>query len=97
MPAHALEISRYFEPARFSNFATLLNVVIPLLLLVSAFVFLVILMWGGTRMLTAGGNKEAVDTAKKTITYAVAGLATIFLSYLGVKLIAFVFNIQVPL
>ncbi len=97
MPVYALEINEdVFAPAKFTSFASLLNVVIPTLLLVAAFAFLVMFFWAGTRLLTAGGNKEAVDMAKKTITYAVFGLAIIFLSYLAIQLMTYIFNIQVP-
>lgn len=97
MPVYALEIKNVFEPAKFANIGSFLNVVIPLILLIAALLFLGMFFWAGARFITAGDNKETVDTAKKTITYAISGLAIIFLSYLGIKLLSFFFNIQSPL
>lgn len=38
---------------------------------IGAFIFLII---GGFRYITAGGDQKAIDSAKKTVTYAILGL-----------------------
>lgn len=50
--------------------------------------FFIILVVGGFQWLTAGGNPQAVEGARKTLTWAVAGLVFIALSYLILKLIS---------
>lgn len=45
-------------------------------------VLFVMLLFGGFKLLTSGGNPESVTSAQKTITYAIVGIAIIALSYL---------------
>jgi hypothetical protein len=42
---------------------------------------IVIILWGGFRWLTSGGNEEKVGEAKKIITAGVIGLVIIFTAY----------------
>ncbi len=83
--------------AKFGDFASILNLLIPLTTLAGSAIFLIMMLWGGITILTAGGNKERFDTGRKTLTYAVFGLAIVFVAYLVVKLIGYVLNIPVPL
>lgn len=48
----------------------------------------VMLIIGGFSYLTAGGDTGKVEGAKKTLTYAIAGMVFIALSYLILKLIS---------
>jgi Type IV secretion system pilin len=65
---------------------------------VLAFIFLLL---GGVQWITAGGDKDALDKARKRVTQAVIGLAVVFSVYallyivqvlFGVNLIQFVIN-----
>lgn len=42
----------------------------------------IVIMWGGVRWLTAGGDKTAVDDAKKWIEGALSGLILVMTSYM---------------
>jgi len=42
---------------------------------------IVIILWGGFRWLTSGGNEEKVGEAKKIITAGIIGLVIIFTAY----------------
>ena len=42
---------------------------------------IVIILWGGFRWMTAGGNEEKIGEAKKIITAGIIGLVIIFISY----------------
>jgi len=42
---------------------------------------IIIILWGGFRWLTSGGNEEKVGEAKKIITAGIIGLGIIFTSY----------------
>jgi len=53
-----------------------------------AIVFFVILIIGGFRFITSGGDPKAVDSAKKTISSAIIGLIVIMIAYLVVVLIS---------
>ena len=53
----------------------------------------ILIIWGGFRWMTAGGNEENVRNAKKTIIAASIGLAIILSAYAITLFIAnFVFN-----
>lgn len=57
-----------------------------LLLLVGALAVLFIIL-GGVQLITSAGNVKRVDTAKKTLTYAIFGLVIILLTKLILVLI----------
>ena len=50
---------------------------------------IIIILWGGFRWLTSGGNEEKVGEAKKIITAGIIGLVIIFTAY---AIAAFVIN-----
>lgn len=45
------------------------------------------IIWGGVLYITAAGNKERAESAKKTLTYAVIGLIVIVLAKVIVALV----------
>ena len=45
-------------------------------------IFLALMIYSGFQWMTAGGNEEKVESAKKRITQAAIGLALVMLSYL---------------
>ncbi len=55
----------------------------------------VILVMGGIKYLTSGGDPKAVDSAQKTITYGVGGLIIVLLSYLILLLIQTITGVNV--
>ena len=57
------------------------NVVVSILGLAGIVLFIMLLM-GGFKYLTSGGNPESTASAQKTITYAIIGIVLIALSYL---------------
>lgn len=70
------------------------NVVGDLLGLAGIVLFIVLLM-GGFKYMTSGGDPKAVDSAQKTITYAIGGLLVILLSFLILVLIQTITGVQV--
>ncbi len=61
--------------------------VIRLVIGFAGIVFFIMFIVGGFSYLTAGGNPQAVEGAKKTLTYAIMGLVFIVLAYLILTLI----------
>ena len=47
----------------------------------------VLLVVGGFKFITSGGDPKAIEGARKTITYAIMGLVLLLLSYLILVLI----------
>jgi len=60
-----------------TTIATIINVALSLLGIVA----LVIVLYGGFKWMTAGGNEESVGEARKIIVAGVVGLAIILSSY----------------
>lgn len=58
---------------------------------VIAFFFL---LYGGLRFILSGGDKTAVDGARKTITYAIIGLIVVLTSFFIVNFIAGATNVE---
>ena len=62
--------------------------IIQVLLAISGLVAVIFLIVGGFRYITAGGNEETAESAKKTITNAIIGIVVIILAFVIVRVIA---------
>jgi len=68
---------------------------ISLVLILVALVFFFILVIGGLRWITSGGDEKKVGEARGQITNALIGLAIIFAAWAIMKLIQTVFDITI--
>ncbi|HJY98834.1 MAG TPA: hypothetical protein VJ227_03915 [Patescibacteria group bacterium] len=78
------------------------NVVRAILGFVGIVLFILLIM-GGFKYITSGGDPKAVESAQKTLTYAIGGVVVIVLSYLVLVLISNItgtdvtqFNVVLP-
>ena len=55
---------------------------------VAGIAFFIMFIVGGFSYMTAGGNPQAAEGARKTLTYAIGGLVFIALAYLLLRLIS---------
>lgn len=62
--------------------------VIQILLAIAGLVAVIFLIVGGFRYITAGGNEETAEAAKKTITNAIIGIVIIILAFVIVRVIS---------
>lgn len=62
--------------------------VISMLLVVAAIIAILYLIIGGVRYITAAGNEELSESAKKTIQHAIIGLVIIILSFVIISVIS---------
>ncbi len=69
----------------FTYLAHLLQALVPL----TGFLAFIMILVGGFKFLTAGSNAENLEKAKKTLTFAIIGLALVILSWLTIKVIAY--------
>lgn len=68
---------------------------INLVLIVVALVFFFILVFGGLKWVTSGGDEKKVAAARAQITNALIGLAIVFAAWAIMKLIETVFGISI--
>ena len=80
--------------AKFSTVAIITNIISPILITGGAILFLVMIFSGAFTLITAGDSPDKVTKAQHAITYAVLGLVIVLFSYLAVKLLGVVLNIQ---
>jgi len=71
----------------FNTIGEVLAYVISLLFQFSGVIALATFVYGAFSYITSGGNPEAQDNAKQTMTYAVIGLILILVSVIVVKYI----------
>ncbi len=62
------------------------NVVYSVLAIAGVTLFIVLII-GGLKYITSGGDPKAAESAQKTITYGIGGLIVVILSYLILVLI----------
>ncbi|OGK15617.1 hypothetical protein A3H80_01975 [Candidatus Roizmanbacteria bacterium RIFCSPLOWO2_02_FULL_37_19] len=83
-----------FPPARFVSISNFMDLLLPLIMLGAVLLFLVMLIAGSYRIITAGGTPEFYDSGKKMIQYSVGGLIIVGLSYFLVRLIGFITEVD---
>ncbi|KKQ24912.1 MAG: seg [Microgenomates group bacterium GW2011_GWC1_37_12b] len=69
-------------PANFSDIEEVVGNFVSAIMGFVAIVLFIMIVVGGYKYLTSGGNPDAAAGARKTITYAVAGILLIAASYL---------------
>ena len=68
--------------ATIADLGVLFEKIVGLLLGFAGIVLFVLLIMGGFKYITSGGDPKAVESAKNTLTYAIGGLIVILVSYL---------------
>ena len=71
-----------------ANASDIIMRVIQILLAIAGLVAVIFLIIGGFRYITAGGNEETAEAAKKTITNAIIGIVVVILAFVIVRVIA---------
>ena len=79
-----------------NNPATLgcFNILLPNIIR-SAFIFVgsvtvIMIIMAGIKFIMSGGDNKQIDSARKTLTYAIIGLSIVVFSYLIINLVAYV-------
>ena len=75
------------DVATLQGLETVFNNVVSVALAFAGIVLFVMLILGGFKYLTAGGEPPKVEAAKKTLTYAIAGIVFVALAFLILRFI----------
>lgn len=82
------------EVATLSCIPIVMTNIIMALLAFSGFVAVIFIIWGGIKYSSSRGDPQAVESAKKTITWAIIGLVFILLSLALLSIIKSVTGVQ---
>lgn len=82
--------------ARFDSLNTLVGLIVNVATILGALIFGAMLMFAGYKVITSAGDPEKMQEARQTGTYAVVGMLIIILAFLIVRILAFVFGLEVP-
>jgi len=83
------------EPAKISDLGEIFGNLVSVILGFAGIVLFILLISGGFKFITSGGDPKAVEGAKKTLTYAIGGLIVLLLSYLFLVLIKEITGVDV--
>jgi len=84
----AAEIETVDDVAILKGFEGIFDNVIGVILSFGGVVLFLMLIAGGFQFITAGGDPAKVEQAKKTLTYAIMGVAFLALAFLILKFIS---------
>jgi len=75
--------------------AGLISAFVILVLIIAALVFFFMLVWGGIKYITSGGDKGQTESARNQITAALIGLVIVFAAWAIINLIQLFFKINI--
>jgi ABC-type multidrug transport system fused ATPase/permease subunit len=84
-----------FENLTTLSFADLISYAIQLILIVAAVLFFFLLVLGGIRWITSGGDKGQTEAARNQITAALVGLVIVFAAWAIVQLVETFFGVRI--
>lgn len=73
----------------------IISAVIVFILVAAALVFFFMLVWGGIRYITSGGDKGQTEAARGQITAALIGLVIVFAAWAIINLVNLFFGINI--
>ena len=76
------------DPAQLSDLEFVFGNVVTSLLALGGIVLFLMLLSGGFKYLTSGGDPKATETAQKTLTYAIGGMVLLAGSYMILRIIS---------
>ena len=72
----------------------IITALVTLMMIIAALVFFFMLVWGGIKYITAGGDKAQTEGARGQITAALIGLVIVFAAWAIVNLVSLFFGID---
>ncbi|MGD8744551.1 MAG: hypothetical protein PVJ52_03090 [Candidatus Woesebacteria bacterium] len=77
------------------SFSALISYGIQLVLVIAAIVFFFILVIGGIKWITSGGDKGQTEAARNQITAALVGLVIVFSAWAIIQIIQVLFGVNI--
>ena len=76
------------DPAQISDLIQIMYNLLNLAIRLAGIATFIMIILGGFKWLTSGGDPKAVESARNTITYAILGLVLIIIAWFILKFIA---------
>ena len=76
------------DPAQLKDLEEIFGRIISVVTGFAILAAFIMLVWGGFKYLTSGGDPKAAESAKNTITYALFGVAALIVVWLILRLIS---------
>lgn len=93
--AYVIDPNSINLPTKFSDLGGLISTFLPAVVTVAGMAAFVLLLVGGFRYMTAGGDDKAVADAAKIITNAVIGLVIVFAAWFAINIIETVLGLNI--
>ena len=93
----AAEIDNVDGVATLQGFEGIFENVVNVALGLGGVILFIMLIVGGFKFITAGGDPKVIEGAKKTLTYAIAGIVLVALSFLILRFISTFTGVDVTL
>lgn len=77
------------------NIAQYIGIILSIMLGIAVIIAIFFLVWGGIKWILSGGDKAAVDEARKHIIAALVGLVIAFLAFFLISIVGRLFGINV--
>lgn len=75
------------DPAKLSDLEKVFGNVVQVVLALGGIVLFIMLLSGGFKYITSGGDPKGVEEAKKTLTYAIGGMILLAMAFLILRFI----------
>ena len=72
----------------------IVSALVTLVMILAALIFFFMLVWGGVKYITAGGDKGQTEAARGQITGALIGLVIVFAAWAIVNLVSIFFGVE---
>jgi uncharacterized membrane protein YqiK len=82
-------------PSTVSTLGDVLGLLLPAVVALAGLACFLLILFGGFRYLTSGGDEKAVADAMKMITNAVIGLAIVFGSWWAIRIIETILGLNI--
>ena len=87
-------------PGQFANLnnvtiSSIVSALVTIVLVIAAIVFFFMLVIGGIRWITSGGDKAQTEAARNQITAALIGLVIVFAAWAIINLVSTFFSVNI--
>lgn len=79
---------------KFDSLGSIISAVLPFLYGIAGIILFFILIWGGIDLVGSGGDPEKVEAGKGKITAGIIGFVLLVISFLLVRILAYVFGLS---